>query len=395
MYSCTIFLPCFNNEKTLLETLESVIIQNAKHIYLVNDGSEDRTHEICESYALKYPKVISYINSKTNRGVAFHFHNFCNALSTDYWSWIGADDIWSNGFLTSQINCLERNPSAIAVFSNYTCINSEGNPAPMTSLFDHEFLKSSNQNDIFTRLIKENFLCAPSSLCRSHKTPTIPLAGVLNDKNQDQETWLSLILEGNFLYNDQTFVKYRISSESLSQLSKFPLLGKLNLFTTLSASLHSAEFIHYFKKHQLDHAFLKQIDESLLKAAAFSPPVHLLRVQYLENLYKYCLDNEKQSHTILRQLSISSAAIGLHQKSTQLFSEIAPVYSGNPNTIATTLFDPNKTIGSEYGSFVFIPKHYLKLIKGVLSNPLLNFLTKALHSAYKRIKRRGNSNLKV
>jgi len=70
-FKFTIVILAYNVEKTLEECIKSVLnqtfkLRNTTEIILVNDGSTDRTHEICEDFALKYPNI-RYI-SKNHEG---------------------------------------------------------------------------------------------------------------------------------------------------------------------------------------------------------------------------------------------------------------------------------------------------------------------------------------
>ena len=73
-YIFSVVIPVYNAEKYLSETVDSVIAQDIgfeKHIQiiLVNDGSKDRSEELCLKYREKYPDNIVYI-SKENGGVS-------------------------------------------------------------------------------------------------------------------------------------------------------------------------------------------------------------------------------------------------------------------------------------------------------------------------------------
>ena len=49
----SVILPAYNCEKTLADTLESVLNQTYRDIevILINDAAKDSTHVICESFA--------------------------------------------------------------------------------------------------------------------------------------------------------------------------------------------------------------------------------------------------------------------------------------------------------------------------------------------------------
>lgn len=59
--SVTIIVPCFNEEKTIQRTVESLLAldypMNLLSIYLIDDGSVDKTPEVMNQYASGYPNI--------------------------------------------------------------------------------------------------------------------------------------------------------------------------------------------------------------------------------------------------------------------------------------------------------------------------------------------------
>lgn len=54
----SIIIPVYNSEKTLEKCIDSVINIENVEIILVNDGSTDKTKEICLEYKNKYDNII-------------------------------------------------------------------------------------------------------------------------------------------------------------------------------------------------------------------------------------------------------------------------------------------------------------------------------------------------
>ena len=55
----SIIVPVYNGEKTLERCVDSVLKQEYKdfELFLINDGSSDKTREICERYAAADDKI--------------------------------------------------------------------------------------------------------------------------------------------------------------------------------------------------------------------------------------------------------------------------------------------------------------------------------------------------
>ncbi len=64
----SIITPCLNSEKTIRDTMESVLHQTYKNIeyIIVDGGSEDRTLEIIHEYEHLFNGRLKYISEKDN-----------------------------------------------------------------------------------------------------------------------------------------------------------------------------------------------------------------------------------------------------------------------------------------------------------------------------------------
>lgn len=103
----SIIIPCYNAEKTIIRTLESVENQSYKNyeVIIIDDGSKDETEK----------KIINYINGKQrfiflkqkNKGVsAARNYGLTNAKG-EYIAFIDADDVYNPLFLETLLNKIE------------------------------------------------------------------------------------------------------------------------------------------------------------------------------------------------------------------------------------------------------------------------------------------------
>jgi glycosyltransferase involved in cell wall biosynthesis len=85
----SVVIPVYNGEKTILETIESVLNQSFTdfEIIVINDGSQDATLEIVSSIKDPRLKVFSYPNAgqaiARNRGVSHAVGEFVSFLDAD------------------------------------------------------------------------------------------------------------------------------------------------------------------------------------------------------------------------------------------------------------------------------------------------------------------------
>ena len=63
----SIAIPCYNSEAYMEKCIESLLVGGEEvEILVVNDGSSDRTAEIADAYAAKYPTIVKAIHQEND-----------------------------------------------------------------------------------------------------------------------------------------------------------------------------------------------------------------------------------------------------------------------------------------------------------------------------------------
>src|SRR4028118_1589922 len=120
----SVIIPVYNGEKTIRETIESILNQTFTdfELIVINDGSQDATLEIVECIQDSRLKVFSYPNAgqaaSRNQGIS----HACGR----YISFIDADDLWAPDKLEAQLKALQANPQAAVAYSWTKCIDELG-----------------------------------------------------------------------------------------------------------------------------------------------------------------------------------------------------------------------------------------------------------------------------
>jgi glycosyltransferase involved in cell wall biosynthesis len=280
-----VFISCFNSAETIRETLESVLQQPEAQIYMVDDGSNDSTPEICQKFYSQYPDRFSQFIKGPNQGFARRFLEFHRSIKAPYWTWIGSDDVWKPNFLGLLVKKLEDRSDFVAAFSSVSTLKEDAEvPSPK---FEHALLPKLSRWELFVLLTERNFLCAPGALIRTESSKELRI-GACNDKLQDQELWLKLLIRGSFYYEPKAEVKYRVRTSSLSQLNFRPLTGKQNHFSLISRTINEALFPEFFNKFCSDSTktfpMMTAIDSALVRVSQYSWPVQLLRLELAQLL---------------------------------------------------------------------------------------------------------------
>lgn len=104
MIPVSLIIPVYNAEKWLTRCLDSVVSQrwSDMEIILVDDGSTDTSHSICDHYAQKETRI-KLIRQK-NQGVATSRQNAIDHAQGEYVAFVDADDWVENDYLEKLVS---------------------------------------------------------------------------------------------------------------------------------------------------------------------------------------------------------------------------------------------------------------------------------------------------
>lgn len=116
----SIIIPIYNGEKFLRNCIESILNQTYYNIeiILINDGSIDKTRQICEEYIKKDSRIIykeqenKGVSAARNLGLEFASGNFC--------LFVDVDDYMELNALEMLYDVVKKYNSDIVIFNYYT-----------------------------------------------------------------------------------------------------------------------------------------------------------------------------------------------------------------------------------------------------------------------------------
>jgi glycosyltransferase involved in cell wall biosynthesis len=155
----SINLCCYNSEKFLRETLDSIINQTYKdwELVIINDGSADSTESIIYEYIEKGCPIVYHYQS--NHGLGYSRNEAVRRSSGEYIAFIDHDDIWMPRKLERQIP-LFADPEVGLIYSDAIYFNEDG---------DSSILYQSNAHytgRCFRQLLTDYFLCLQTVVIR-------------------------------------------------------------------------------------------------------------------------------------------------------------------------------------------------------------------------------------
>ncbi len=204
----SVVIPVYNGEKTIRETIESVLNQTYRdfELIVINDGSQDATVEIVESIQDPRIKLLSYPNAgqaeSRNRGVSHAVGKFI--------AFLDADDLWTPDKLEAQLKALQANPQAAVAYSWTNYIDE-------SSQFLRQGSYVSAAGDVFKNLLVVNFLENGSNpLIRAQALAQVGGFDGSVTPAEDWDMWLRLATRYQFVAVPSPQILYRVSTSSSS-----------------------------------------------------------------------------------------------------------------------------------------------------------------------------------
>jgi len=127
----TVGVPAFSNETTIAATLDSILAQTVTDIEVIisDDGSPDKTWEICRGYEQCDPRIKLFRNKHNLYYMNFRF--LLKQATAPYFVWLAGDDTWSPTYLEECIKTLDARPDVVGCVSRCQFI-ADGKPTSLS-----------------------------------------------------------------------------------------------------------------------------------------------------------------------------------------------------------------------------------------------------------------------
>jgi len=159
----SIGMPVYNGERYLGEALDALLGQTFSDFELIisDNGSQDRTEDICSAYAAKDGRI-RYYRNPINFGAGWNFNHVFELAQGKYFRWACHDDLCGPELLEKCLEVLERNPSVILCYPQTVIINEYGHP--VSKYHDGFHLRSTKPHERFQQyqhLVRHGHGCHP------------------------------------------------------------------------------------------------------------------------------------------------------------------------------------------------------------------------------------------
>lgn len=129
MYSVSVIMPIYNNEKTLRRAIDSILNQTIfdLELILVNDGSTDASGDICDEYGRKEPLIVEVIHQQ-HRGLGLARNAGMFKSTGKYIYFANPHHIFNKRMLQDNIQMADDKEAELVVFgfTDETIRSSEG-----------------------------------------------------------------------------------------------------------------------------------------------------------------------------------------------------------------------------------------------------------------------------
>jgi glycosyltransferase involved in cell wall biosynthesis len=307
----SVVIPCYNSEKYVEETIDSVLNQSFKdfELIIVNDGSTDSTSEILKKNTKKSNKI-SIINIE-NSGVQIAFIQGILSSNANLIARIDSDDLMIKNRLEVQFNYFSQNPEFDAIGSWFKKISSNNTSSsvierlPLSPLVTKSLMCFFNQIANPTTIIKKSlfhnydqsytkigedlnfWLHSISNNYQIGNIPNVLTQYRVHDKQATANKELTYNLT-NVVYDKN--INNLVKSDINKSFIEFGILYRKGV-SIKETSLFFQEYIDEFKREELRYGNLDALSDCLFRVYSNSLGNRMDIMRYiLIDFYKYNLN---------------------------------------------------------------------------------------------------------
>lgn len=253
----SINLCCYNSEKFLEETIQSICTQTYKdwELIVINDGSTDSTERIIQKYITDGWPIVYH--SQANAGLGRSRNKAIELSQGEFIAFIDHDDLWMPQKLEMQIP-LFADPEVGLVYSDAIYFNEESN--------SHRLYQSRAYytGRCFPQLLTDYFLCLQTVVIR--KTTLNSLTYWFDaefNMSEEVDLFARIGYKWKFAMVNEPLAKWRVHSSSLTWKYGVQFSDEINVMLKKYEKIipdFSAEYAH-------EIAFLRQ--QNVISKAMF------------------------------------------------------------------------------------------------------------------------------
>ncbi len=268
-------IPTFNNEKTIKQTLYSILNQTYKNIKIkvIDNGSTDKT--LLKIKQIKNKKI-SIIKNNSKKGM----YNLTKAYESkkDYLCVYHSDDIYHKDIVEEQIKCLKKNKDVILISTKANIINENNKVIGKTNKNLKKFL-FKDQYEILKIIFKQyNIINCPTVMLNNKvlKSKKKIRWNVKKYGNSaDLDFYLQVLEYGNIQILNKYLCSIRVTKEQLTNHERVKI-SKSDFLKVIE---------NYVKKKEINKK-LNLDDRANLDVLRYRDQIRIIKNHYDKKEYK-------------------------------------------------------------------------------------------------------------
>lgn len=213
----TVIALCFNHERFLIETLESIRAQTFQDFELIvtDDASRDGSPELIAEWLRTHRPDAHFIRHTKNAGLCRTLNEALARARGDLICMIATDDSWLPERLGRHVAAMASQPDSVAVvYSDVAQMDEEGNALPDHFIAHHRpgFVPPSGR--VFPVMADGNFIPAMAATIRRSALTAV---GGYDERlsYEDYDMWLRLSARYDFVFCPGIVARYRLVATSM------------------------------------------------------------------------------------------------------------------------------------------------------------------------------------
>ena len=307
----SVIIPVYNAERFLEQSIKSVINQTYSNIeiIIVNDGSTDKSVEICKKISLIDKRVI--LINKDNEGAGKARLTGIRNSKGKYICFLDADDLMESCFIEKMLRALETNNADLVECGYYIF--------SVNTIKKHDIFKENliyNKEQFREQIVTNTIIDGQEAVVLWNKMyrkdiidkfVNIHTANVLEDYIFNMQYYLGV---GNYVYLYERLIRYRVTENSLSRKYNTELIEELNKILPLKEkymvqyNLNNSEYqrrhamwylnyvYNYLKAGVMCSGVIKRtkniIKDSTIQEIVKKAPEHCLSKDISKERYNIC-----------------------------------------------------------------------------------------------------------
>ncbi len=251
----SIIMPCYNCEKTIAQTIDSIIMQTYENweLLIIDDASSDNSRDIVTKYMHNDNRIQLLIN-QSNQGVSYTRNIGVARATGNYLCFLDGDDLWPDYKLSIQLKYMQEHEVSISV----------GYFVDFTSDINKGYLRKCPKKITFNYLLNNNCVLLQTVMVSSDIKAKIHFEP---QRHEDFILALSL-LKQNIVFGtiDKVLTYRRRTNDSLtankvrSAYWRWQVYRKALNMSFIRSSWHLGFYIAYMMYFKLDH-IIKRVGE--------------------------------------------------------------------------------------------------------------------------------------